>query len=180
LTKPNLIQQFGKVMDWMRKLNLTTSFIETITQMLAYIMLKKIMSKDKGLKEVKTVTLNNLSLKSKDPESFTIPCSLRNTKFENALCDLGASVSHMSRSVFKILGIVDLKQTKISLQMTDGSLRFPIKILEGIIIQVQKFFIPIDFVVGDMKKDLYIPIILGYPFLIIAGAKLMLNMKKII
>jgi hypothetical protein len=56
--------------------------------------------------------------------------------------------------------------------MTDGSVRLPIGILEGITIQVGKFFIPIDFVVCDMKEYPYIPIILGRPFLITAGAKI--------
>jgi hypothetical protein len=152
LIKPDLIQQFGKVGEWMRKLNLIVQFIEAIIQMSAYAKcLKEIMSKNKGLKDVKTVTLNNLSPKLKDPESFIIPCSLGNIKFKNTLCDLGASVSLMPRSVFERLGIGDLKQINISLQMTDGSVRLPIGILEGIPIQVRKFFIPIDFVVCDMK-----------------------------
>jgi hypothetical protein len=94
----------------MRKLNLTVPFIEAITQMPAYAKcLKKIMSKDKRLKDVETVTLNNLPPKLNDPMSFTIPCSLGNIKFKNALCDIGTSVSLMLRSVFKMLGIEDLK-----------------------------------------------------------------------
>jgi Aspartyl protease len=162
LVKSDLVQQFGKVREWMKKLNLTVPFVKAIAQMLAYAKyLKEIMSKNKRLKEVKTIILNNLPPKLKDPESFTIPCSLGNIKFKNALCDLGASVSLMPRSVFERLGIRDLKQTNISLQMADGSVRLPIGILEGIPIQVGKFFIPIDFVVCDMKEDLFIPIILG-------------------
>jgi hypothetical protein len=94
--------------------------------------LKEIMSKNKGLKEVKTVTLNNLPPIFKDPRSFTIPCSLGNIKFKNTLCDLGASVSLMPRLVFERLRIKDLKQTNISLQMTDGSVRLPNEILKGI------------------------------------------------
>jgi hypothetical protein len=69
----------------------------------------------------------------------------------------------MPRSVFERLEIGDLKQTNISLQMADGSVRLSIGILEGIPIQVGMFFIPIDFVVCDMKEDPYIPIILGCP-----------------
>jgi hypothetical protein len=56
--------------------------------------------------------------------------------------------------------------------MADGSVRLPIGILEGILIQVRKFFIPINFIICDMKDDPYIPIILGRPFLITAGAKI--------
>jgi hypothetical protein len=130
LVKSDLVQQFGKVGEWMRKLNLTVSFIKAITQMLTYAKcLKEIMSKNKGLKEVETVILNNLPPKLKDPRSFTISCSLGNIKFKNALCDLGASVSLMPRSVFEKLGIRDLKRANISLQMIDGSVRLPIEIL---------------------------------------------------
>jgi Aspartyl protease len=180
LVKPDLVQQFVKVWEWMRKLNLTVQFIEAITQMLVYAKcLKEIMSKNKGLKEVETVILNNLSPKLKDSVSFIIPCSLENIKFKNALCDLGASVSLMPRSVFERLGIGDLKQINISLQMADGSVRLPIGILEGILIQVGKFFIPIDFVICDMKEDPYIPIILGHPFLITVGAKINVKCGKI-
>jgi hypothetical protein len=177
--KPNLVQQFDKVRDWMRKLNLTVPFIEAITQMPAYAKcLKEIMFKNKGLKEVETVILNNLPPKLKDPGSFTIPCSLGNIKFKNTLCDLGASVSLMPRSIFERLGIGDLKQTNISLQMADGSVRLPIGILEGIPIQVEKLFIPIDFIVCDMKEDPYIPIIIGRLFLITAGAKIDVKCEK--
>jgi hypothetical protein len=141
----------------MRKLNLTVPFVNAITQIPAYVKcLKEIMSKNKRLKEVETVILNNLPPKLKDPRSFTIPCSLRNIKFKNTLYDLGASVSLMPRLVFERLGIGDLKQTNISLQMADESVRLPIGILEDIPIQVGKFFIPIDFVVCDMKEDPYI------------------------
>jgi hypothetical protein len=78
----------------------------------------------------------------------------------------------MPRSIFKRLGIGDLKQINISLQMTDGSFKLPIGILEGNLIQVRKFFIPIYFIICDMKEDPYILIILGRPFLITAGVKI--------
>jgi hypothetical protein len=55
----------------MRKLNLVVPFIEAITQMPAYAKyLKEIISKDKGLKEIKMITLNNLPPKLKNPESL--------------------------------------------------------------------------------------------------------------
>jgi hypothetical protein len=63
--------------------------------------------------------------------------------------------------------------------MTDGYVRLPIGILEGILIQIGKFFIPIDFVICDMKEYPYIQIILGRPFLITAGAKIDVKCGKI-
>jgi hypothetical protein len=78
--------------------------------MSAYVKcLKEIMSKDKGLKDVKIVTLNNLFSKLKNLGSFIIPYFLENTKFYNTLCDLGVSISLMSRSFFERLDIIDLK-----------------------------------------------------------------------
>jgi hypothetical protein len=62
--------------------------------------------------------------------------------------------------------------------MTDGSFRLPIGILEGNLIQVRKFFIPIYFIICDMKEDPYILIILGHPFLITAGAKIVVKCEK--
>jgi hypothetical protein len=121
--------------------------------------------------------LNNLLSKLKDPEIFVISCSLGNIKFKNTLCDLEANVSLISKLVFERLRIKDLKHTNISLQMVDESVRLSIEILDGIPIQVGKFFIPIDFVVGDMKEDPYIPIILGRPFLIVS-AKIVVKCKK--
>jgi hypothetical protein len=63
--------------------------------------------------------------------------------------------------------------------MADESVRLPIGILEGILIQVGKIFIPIDFVVCDMKEDPYISIILGRPFLITVGTKINVNYGRI-
>jgi hypothetical protein len=42
----------------------------------------------------------NMSLEKKDPGYLTIDCSIGDQHFNNALCDLGASVSVMPKSVF--------------------------------------------------------------------------------
>jgi hypothetical protein len=68
--------------------------------------------------------LNQLPPKMKDPDSFTLPCSIDNVKLKKALCDPSASVSLMPKSIFDKLGIRDLKPTRISLKLVDRSLRF--------------------------------------------------------
>ena len=164
----------------MKKLNVNLSFTDAITQMPNYAkFLKQILTNKKDLADVKRVPINEecsaflqnkLPQKLKDPGDFFIPCSIGNTKFKHALCDLGASVSLLPKSVFDRLGIGELKQTKISLQLADGSIKLPIGVLEDFPIQVGKFFVPVDFVVVDMKEDAQVPIILGRPFLATAGA----------
>ena len=49
--------------------------------------------------------------------------------------------------------------------MADRSLTFPKGIIEYILVKVDKFIFPMDFVVLDMEKDRAAPMILGRPFL---------------
>ncbi|XP_057996520.1 uncharacterized protein LOC131175861 [Hevea brasiliensis] len=141
--------------------------------------LKEILSNKRKLEDYETVALteecsailqNKLLPKLKDPESFSIPCLIENMKIDKALCDLGASVSLMSLSICKKLDVEELKPTTISLQLADCSIKYPVRILKNIPIKVEKFFIPIDFIVLEMEEDVQIPIILGRPFLATAGA----------
>ena len=43
--------------------------------------------------------------KCKDPGTFNIPCIIGNNKFDNAMLDLGASVSVMPLSIFNSLSL---------------------------------------------------------------------------
>lgn len=120
--------------------------------------------------EYSAMVQRKLPRKLKDPGSFSIPCTIGRTKFENALCDLGASVSLMPKSVFNKLGLGDLSPTNISLQLADRSIRYPEGMLVDVPIRVGDMWVPGDFVVIDMKEDDMIPIILGRPFLATCGA----------
>ncbi|XP_021770496.1 uncharacterized protein LOC110734647 [Chenopodium quinoa] len=70
----------------------------------------------------------------------------------------------------------EFKPTRISLQLADRSVKFPLGVLEDVPLRVGKFFIPCDFVVMEMDEDVNVPIILGRPFLATAGA--IIDMKK--
>ncbi|XP_027169631.1 uncharacterized protein LOC113769374 [Coffea eugenioides] len=119
--------------------------------------------------ECSAIIQNKLPPKLKDPESFTVPCTIGNVEFSKALCDLGASVSLMPLTVARQLGLKELERTNISLQLADRSIRHPMGILENVLIKVQKFIIPVDFVVLNMEEDVNVPIILDRPFLVTAG-----------
>ncbi|XP_057984772.1 uncharacterized protein LOC131169607, partial [Hevea brasiliensis] len=141
--------------------------------------LKEILSKKRKLKDYGTVALteecsailqNKLPPKLKDLGSFSIPCLIGDKKIDKVICDLGASVSLMPLSIYKKLEIGELKPTTISLQLADRSVKYLVGILENIPIKVGKFFIPVNFIVLEMEEDVKIPIILGRPFLVTAGA----------
>ncbi|KAL5559257.1 hypothetical protein UlMin_035468 [Ulmus minor] len=103
--------------------------------------------------------------KLKDPGSFTIPCLIGNTYCGRALCDLGASINLMPMSVFKQLGIGDARPTTVTLQLVDRSFAHPERKIEDVLIWVDKFVFPADFIILDFEADREVPIILGRPFL---------------
>jgi hypothetical protein len=107
--------------------------------------------------------------KQKDPGCPTIPCSIGSFKFEKALCDLGASVSVMSRDVFEKL-CLPLEPTGMCLELGDNSIRYPLGIAEDVPVKVGHHFILVDFVVLDMGEREKPPLILGRPFLKTVGA----------
>lgn len=108
--------------------------------------------------------------------SFSIPCVIGNTIIDRELCDLGVSVSLMPLSICKRLDLGELKPTKMSLQVADRSIKYPLGLLEDVDIIIGQFYIPIDFIVMDIEEDSHIPILLGKPFLAADGT--ILDVKK--
>ncbi|RVW69697.1 Retrovirus-related Pol polyprotein from transposon 297 [Vitis vinifera] len=93
---------------------------------------------------------------------------------EKALLDLGASVNLLPYSVYKQLGLGELKPTSITLSLADRSVKIPRRIIENVLVQVDNFYYPVDFVVLDIdpivKETNYVLIILGRPFLATSNA----------
>ena len=54
-----------------------------------------------------------------------------------------------------------MKQTTISLQLADRSIKYPRGIIEDVLVKVDKFIFPTNFVVLDMEEDQEVPLILG-------------------
>lgn len=112
--------------------------------------------------------------KYKDPGCPTISCNIGTHKIDQALLDLGASVNLMPYSVYLQMGLKEIKPTSIMLQLADRSVKKPRGIVEDVLIQIDKFYYPVDFLILDtdavVHKELKIPIILGRPFLATANA----------
>ncbi|GJX20054.1 reverse transcriptase domain-containing protein [Tanacetum coccineum] len=125
------------------------------------------------------VLLNKFPSKEKDPRSFTIPCDIGHLHINNALADLGASISLMPYTMYEKLGLGEPKPTRMSLELADISIQYPRGIVEDALIKTDKFVLPIDFVILDMREDSRIPIILGRPFLATARAMIDVFNKKI-
>ena len=79
-------------------------------------------------------------------------------------------------SIFRVLGLGEPKQTTVSLQLASRSIKYPLGIIEDVLVKVDKFYFPANFIVLDMEEDSNVPLILGRPF--IATEKLLIDMEK--
>ena len=135
LKNNKLDKQFTKFMEVFKKLHTNIPFTDALEQMPSYVkFMKDKLSKKRRLSDFETVNLTEecsailqrkLPQKLKDPGSFTIPCTIGNSIFERALCDLGASINIMSLSIFRRLGLGEARPTTVTLQLPDKSLKHP-------------------------------------------------------
>ncbi|GJQ99309.1 putative reverse transcriptase domain-containing protein [Tanacetum coccineum] len=117
--------------------------------------------------------------KEKGLGSFTLPCFINNVCFDNALVDLGASISVMPLSTYLNLGIGELAHTKLIVELADKNVKYPKGIAKNILVGIGKFTFPIDFIILDMPEDIKVPLILRRPFLSTARTKIDVYKRKI-
>ncbi|GJW52088.1 reverse transcriptase domain-containing protein, partial [Tanacetum coccineum] len=124
------------------------------------------------------VVLNKIPLKEKDPK-FLLYHAIGQSGINKALAELGASISLMPYSMFLRINLGELKPTRMCIELANKSTQIPRGIMENVIVKINRFVFPVDFVVLDMKEDCKIPIILGRPFLATAHAMIDVFNKKI-
>ncbi|OMO96175.1 Retrotransposon gag protein [Corchorus capsularis] len=162
------------ILEIFRKVKVNIPILDAIQQIPNYEkFLKQLCTNKKRLQgkvsagaNVSAVLQKSLPPKCKDPGTFSITCSIERSIIENAMLDLGASLSVMPYSFYKSLNLGSLKNTDVILQLADGSLVYPKCVLENILIKVEHFIFPIDIFIMDMEysKD-QCPLLLGRPFL---------------
>ena len=110
----------------------------------------------------------------KDPRCPTISVNIGSTCVEKALLDLGACVNLLPFSMYKQLGLGELKPATITLSLANRSIKIPKGTIEDVLIQVDKFYYLVDFVVLDTEPVAvganHVPIILGRPFFATSNA----------
>ena len=112
-------------------------------------------------------------MKYKDLGCPTISCFIGEHKIERALLDLEASVNLLPYSVFQSLNLDELKPTSVTLLLADKSVKVPRGIVEDVLVQVDKFIYPVDFIVLDtqpVEACNSFPVILGHLFLATSNA----------
>ncbi|XP_050916838.1 uncharacterized protein LOC127132019 [Lathyrus oleraceus] len=121
-----------------------------------------------GEGNVSALTIPVLPQKCKDPGTFAIPCTIGNSKFDDCMLDLGASINVMPTSVYNNLCLGPLQPTGLIIQLANRSNTRPAGIVEDVLVQVNDLIFPADFYILDMEgetRSSKAPIILGRPFM---------------
>ena len=173
-------QEYGHFLEMFKQLKINLPFVEALQHMPKYAkFLKDLLSNKKKLESLSTVTLgarcsalvqNKLPEKLDDPVVFTIPCLFGSSSVNHALADLGASINLMPYSTYQKLDLGDPLPTRMSITLADRSVKYPRGIVENVLVKVDKFVFPSDFVILDMEADDRVPLIMGRPFLRTAKA----------
>ena len=181
--KKKATQQAG-ILEVLRQVKVNIPLLDLIKQVPAYAkFLKDLCTIKKGLgiekkafltEHVSAIIQSKYPVKYKDPGSPTIPVNIGGNSIDKSLLDLGASVNLMPYSVYKQLGLGELKPTNITLSLADRSVKIPKGIVEDVLVKIEKFYYPVDFVVLDTEPSSnepnHVPIILGRPFLATGNA----------
>ena len=181
--KKNSINQ-TKILEVLRQVKVNIPLLDMIKQVPTYAkILKDLCTVKRGFNVNKKAFLNEqvsaiieckTLVKYKDPGYPTISVNIEGISVEKALLDLGASVNLLPYSMYKQLGLGELKPTSITLSLADRSIKIPKGTIEDVLIQVDKFYYPVDFIVLDTEPVAvganHVPIILGRPFLATSNA----------
>ncbi|XP_070035336.1 uncharacterized protein [Nicotiana tomentosiformis] len=144
LYREKLDKQFERFLDMLKQVNVNFPFIEMLSQMLIYAKcLKEILTKKRKIEETSVVKLTeycNAILQNKLPQK----------KLESE--------------------IGEIRSVPISLLLADQTTLIPEGIMEDVLVQVDKFVFPVDFIVVNMEGNKEAPLILGRPILAMGKA----------
>ncbi|KAI5391416.1 hypothetical protein KIW84_076284 [Lathyrus oleraceus] len=158
-----------------KELQINIPFAEALEQMPKYAkFMKDILTKKRRYTEPETIVLDascsaiiqrSLPKKEVDPGRVTLPVKIGDVYVGKGLIDLGSSINLIPLSIIKRLGNIEIKSIRMTLQLADKSTTHPHGVAQDVLVKVDKFFFPVDFIVIDMEEDDDAPLILGRPFM---------------
>ncbi|GJS73526.1 reverse transcriptase domain-containing protein [Tanacetum coccineum] len=122
LRKQKKVDDREKFLLIFKHININLPFLEALDQM------------PKGARVLKNLLSNkNLPQKKGYPGSFTLTRLIGTLLVKNASVNLEASINLMPQSLFMKLGILELKLTRMSIQLADRSIKYPIVTARAVI-----------------------------------------------
>ncbi|CAN6454458.1 unnamed protein product [Victoria cruziana] len=167
------------MIEMFRAICINLPLLNSISQVPAYArFLKELCTKKKRSRkipnsvllseEVSSIIQRRIPEKLTDPGTPIIPCIVGNIRIERALLDVGASVKVLPGFLYDAFQLGGLKPTSMTIQLADRSVKVPRGVLEDVLLKVEDFIFPVDFIVMDMEgvnAEHQTLIILGRPFL---------------
>ena len=168
-----------EILEVLKQVKINSPLLDMIKQVPAYAKfhkdlcivkrMTKLSKKSFLIEQVSAIIENKAMVKHKDLGCPTISVQIGNSFVEKDLLDLGTSVNLPPYSIYNQLGLGELKATTITLSLVDHSIKVPKEVVKDVLVQVERFYYQVDFVVLDiesLKNGVnYVPIILGRPFL---------------
>ncbi|GJR21442.1 putative ribonuclease H-like domain-containing protein [Tanacetum coccineum] len=103
--------------------------------------------------ECSAIIMNKVPEKLEDPRKFLILCALQELNRTSALADSGASINLLPHSIYKKLGLEALTPTRMTLELANRSITYPMGIAEDVVVRVDGFTFLADFVVVNFEPD---------------------------
>ena len=160
--KKKASQQAG-ILEVLRQVKVNIPLLDIIKQVPAYTkFLKDLCTIKKGLdiekkafltEQVSAIIQSRNPVKYKDPGSPTISVNIGGNCIDKSLLDLGASVNLLPYSVYKQLGLGELKPTNITLSLADRLVKIPKGIVEDVLVKIDKFYYPVDFALSQLEMN---------------------------
>ena len=152
-------QRIEDMMETFRQVKINLPLLDVIAQIPPYAkFLKELCTQKRKVRsiaskkvflteQVSSILQSTTPPKVKDPSAPTIPCIIGDHSIDRALLDLGASVNLFPYSMYEKLGLGEIQPTTVTIQLADRSMKVPHGIVEDVIIQVDKFYFLVDFLV---------------------------------
>ena len=141
--KKNSVNQ-TEILEVLRQVKVNIPLLDMIKQVPTYAkFLKDLCTVKRGFNVNKKVFLTEqvsaiieckTPAKYKDPGCPTISVNIGGFSVEKALLDLGASMNLLPYSMYKQLGLGELKSTSITLSLADRSIKIPKGTIEDVLI----------------------------------------------
>jgi len=121
-------EQFARFVEMIEKIHVSVLLMDVLHVPSYAKYIKDIINNKQPLPSMEVVklteecsaTILDFPEKKKDPRCPTISCSIGIQYFDQALCDLGASISVMPKAIFDKLNLTQLMPTPMMFQLADS------------------------------------------------------------
>ncbi|XP_052118248.1 uncharacterized protein LOC127747746 [Arachis duranensis] len=151
-----------KMVEMFKKVEVTIPLFDAIHQVPRYAKFLKdlCINKDRIL-ELETIPLGSsisalmgaLPEKCDDPGPCMVTCTVNGVQFIDCMCDLGACVSIMPLSVYRVLKLPPLKRSTARFVLADKSIITVTGVAEDVLVNIKGLVFPIDFYVLEMPSN---------------------------